>query len=114
MNKLTKIMSLVLALMILTLSLAACGGGSEGDGTVTGEVTVVVEVASETYRAYVAKLEELDSTDEGVLSVIRYLSSRAGEALEVTMTATVTSAVSAVLSQARVRDSLSTPPSSPT
>ena len=85
MNKLTKILSLVLALMILTLSLAACGGGSEEDGTVTGEVTVVVEVGEDTYRAYVAKLEQLDNTDEGVLSVIKYLSRRAGEALEVTI-----------------------------
>ena len=85
MKKFTKILSLALAIMTLTLALFSCGGGSEGDGTVTGEVTVVVEVSSETYRAYVAKLEELESTDEGFLSVIRYLSSRAGEALEVTV-----------------------------
>jgi len=76
--------ALTLALAAI-LSLVACGNDGEGGGSANGRVTIVVEIAKDDYIEYVAEMNNVKDSSEGVLSVIKYLAARAGDSLTYTL-----------------------------
>ena len=82
-NVIMRAVALMLLLSVLTFSVCSCGGDN-GDGTeapMTGEITVVIDRGNDDFTAYVARFENLTDRSEGALSVLKYLSARAGDSL---------------------------------
>ena len=82
-NVFMRAVALLVLISLCTFAIYGCGGG-EGDGTeapTNGEITVVIDRGNDDFRAYVARFENLTDRSEGALSVLKYLSERAGDSL---------------------------------
>lgn len=72
MKKIAKLFALSIAICILVLTLAACGGGNVAK---SGTATVVIDNGDGTFLTYEVNLSELDEYSEGAFSLLKHLGS---------------------------------------
>lgn len=79
-----RLLALILATLILTLSLVSCDFFL-GDVDEEGDITVVIENSDGSYDVYKTYLEEVENKDEGAKGVVEHLQAREENSLHLEM-----------------------------
>lgn len=77
MKRTNKILAAILALAVMLICFASCGG----DVALSGNATIVIETAEDTYAVYEVDLSKLLRHDEGAISLLEYIALLEGSTL---------------------------------